>query len=90
MLLTQFVQTRGRIAGIQGAHGHTLIRQVADHGAAGNTQANNQIERVFRHIRLRPSYRILRVARPTSTRITVMIQNRTMIFGSGQPLSSKW
>ncbi len=33
--------------------------------------------------------RIFRLANPTSTRMTVMIQNRTMTRGSGQPLSSK-
>ncbi len=35
-------------------------------------------------------YLSFRVARPTSTRITVMIQKRTITRGSGQPLSSKW
>src|SRR5690606_27070708 len=34
--------------------------------------------------------RIFRLARPTSTRVTVVIQKRTMTFGSAQPLSSKW
>ena len=33
--------------------------------------------------------RTFSVARPTSTKIRVTIQKRTMILGSGQPLSSK-
>src|SRR5690606_30543345 len=33
--------------------------------------------------------RIFRLASPTSTRITVMIQKRTITLGSAQPLSSK-
>src|SRR5690606_40106958 len=34
--------------------------------------------------------RTFNVARPTSTRITEMIQKRTITRGSGQPFSSKW
>src|SRR5690606_5600814 len=34
--------------------------------------------------------RTFSVARPTSTRITEMIQKRTITRGAGQPLSSKW
>src|SRR4029079_19573095 len=34
--------------------------------------------------------RTLRVARPSSTSTTLMIQKRTITRGSGQPLSSKW
>src|SRR5207342_277302 len=34
--------------------------------------------------------RTFNVAKPTSTRITEMIQKRTITRGSGQPLSSKW
>ena len=34
------------------------------------------------------AHRSLRVARPTRTRITVMIQKRTMTFGSPQPFNS--
>src|SRR6056297_4209966 len=34
--------------------------------------------------------RTFSVARPTSTSITATIQKRTITFGSGQPLSSKW
>src|SRR5690606_23308747 len=34
--------------------------------------------------------RTFNVARPTRTRITEMIQKRTITRGSGQPLSSKW
>jgi pimeloyl-ACP methyl ester carboxylesterase len=33
--------------------------------------------------------RIFKLASPTNTRITVMIQNRTITLGSAQPLSSK-
>src|SRR5690606_18446551 len=35
-------------------------------------------------------HRTFSVASPTSTRITEMIQKRTITRGSGQPLSSKW
>ena len=35
-------------------------------------------------------HRSLSVARPASTRKKVMIQKRTMIFGSAQPFFSKW
>ena len=40
------------------------------------------------HVVLGHHHRIFRLERPTSTRITVMIQKRTMTLGSGQPLSS--
>ncbi len=39
---------------------------------------------------LTPDYLIFSVARPASTRITEMIQKRTMTRGSGQPFNSKW
>mgnify|MGYP001604884056 CR=1 FL=1 len=35
-------------------------------------------------------YRIFNVASPISTRISEMIQKRTITRGSGQPFSSKW
>ena len=38
----------------------------------------------------RDAHRSLRVASPASTRRREMIQNRTITFGSAQPLSSKW
>ncbi|MEY4590582.1 MAG: hypothetical protein RL497_2658 [Pseudomonadota bacterium] len=34
--------------------------------------------------------RNLSVAKPNNTKITVIIQNRTITFGSGQPFNSKW
>ena len=36
------------------------------------------------------SYRNFNVARPKRTSITVIIQNRTITLGSGQPFNSKW
>jgi hypothetical protein len=39
--------------------------------------------------RRRRHQRIFKLANPINTKITVMIQKRTITFGSGQPLSSK-
>jgi hypothetical protein len=39
--------------------------------------------------RRRRHQRIFKLANPINTKITVMIQKRTITLGSGQPLSSK-
>ncbi len=66
----------------------TAARQMANHGEAALAEADNDAELVGcdEHV----VHLSFSVARPTSTRITVMIQKRTMTRGSGQPLSSKW
>mgnify|MGYP000291190195 CR=1 FL=1 len=59
--------------------------EVARGGGAGLAQSDHQ------HLAPLPGVRHQRtfsVDRPTSTRIRVTIQKRTMIFGSGQPFSS--
>ena len=38
---------------------------------------------------LRRAHRIFKLAKPINTRMTVIIQKRTMTLGSAQPLSSK-
>ena len=58
--------------------------------AAGHTDLTRFVlgsESVLRF--MRPHQRIFKLASPTKTKITVMIQKRTITFGSAQPLSSK-
>ena len=68
---------------------HAPVRQEANQGHAALAEADNDAE-VVRSDQRHSFYLSFRVARPTSTRITVMIQKRTITRGSGQPLSSKW
>ena len=58
------------------------VRQ-ADAGAPGTNHDNLLVPVVCRH------QRNFRVERPIRARMILMIQKRTMIFGSGHPLSSK-
>ena len=44
----------------------------------------------LRELRVRVIYRSFNVEIATSASMIVMIQNRTMIFGSATPFSSKW
>ncbi len=60
-------------------------RQVARGGGAGLAQSDHQH---LASVEGQAHQRTLSVERPTSTRIRVMIQKRTMILGSGQPFSS--
>ncbi|RMM43280.1 hypothetical protein ALQ77_05336 [Pseudomonas corrugata] len=68
---------------------HAPARQEANQGHAALAEADNDAE-VVRSDQGHSFYLSFRVARPISTRITVMIQKRTITRGSGQPLSSKW
>jgi len=68
---------------------HAPLRQEAHQGHAALAEADNDAE-VVRSDQRHRFYLSFSVARPTSTRITVIIQKRTITRGSGQPLSSKW
>ncbi len=93
--LTQRRSFRRRGAAVRHRELHTARTQVTrarharapeadDDGASGLRPAGCADVDLRRH-----AQRTFRVARPTSTRITEMIQKRTITFGSAQPLSSK-
>ena len=63
-----------------------IALEIARNRQARGTESHDQI--LVRYL-LRCAHRIFRLARPINTRMTVMIQNRTMTLGSAQPLSSK-
>jgi hypothetical protein len=63
----------------------TTLQVARDRQACG-AETHDQI--LVRFL-LRFAHRIFRLARPIRTRMTVIIQNRTMTFGSAQPFSSK-
>src|SRR5690606_7693364 len=71
--------------------GHGDRHQPAVVAAADRVQAGG-LAGAVEHARVcgHGHQRTFNVARPTSTRITEMIQKRTITHGSGQPLSSKW
>ena len=88
----ELVDARRLIAGIH-EHGVALrASQVARDRQPGRSQPENEIPALPGPLRggffLRGTHRILRLARPINTRMTVIIQKRTMTFGSAQPLSS--
>src|SRR4029079_18230078 len=58
--------------------------QIARTRQPGATESDDDAACALGH-----AQRTFRVASPISTRITEMIQNRTITFGSAQPLSSK-
>ncbi len=92
-LLAQRRRTRRLGTRVRHAHREPLAAQVARAGQPGAAEPEHQraaagFERG--EVALGVVHRSFSVARPTSTRITVMIQKRTITFGSAQPLSSKW
>ena len=89
---SQRIGSRRVLARVRDAHLEALAVQVACSRKPGATKPQHQgagaggkrsqwLERL--------GHRSFNVARPSSTRITVMIQKRTMTFGSAQPVSSK-
>ena len=87
--LVQLVDTGWLFAAVNKDGIAFLPAQVAGDRQTGGTEPEHDIlalRRSFAH----GAHRIFRLARPINTRMTVMIQNRTMTFGSAQPLSSKW
>src|SRR6266702_3591768 len=65
-----------------------LRGQEAGTGDAGFGQANDKD--IFVAIVHQNTYLIFRVEIATSARMMLIIQKRTMIFGSATPFSSKW
>ena len=87
--VAQRVDSGRRIARVDERRIDAVAFQIARDGQPGRTQPDDEIfpcHGLFFH----GAHRIFRLASPISTRMTVMIQNRTMTLGSAQPFSSKW
>ena len=82
----EFVETGRRLTTVEEYGVDVIALQVTRDRQAGGAEAHDQI---LVTCGLRGAHRIFRLARPISTRMTVIIQNRTMTLGSAQPLSSK-
>ena len=79
------LRRRGAAVGDRDAKAAAL--QVARHGQARAAHADDHgVRRGLCGLR---AHRSFSVARPASTRMKLMIQKRTITFGSAQPLSSK-
>ena len=95
-LFSRRLQPRGLGPGVGHRHGHALGPEIAGAGQARLAEPQDQglgLGRLRRGVALGVEdtfhQRILRLASPTRTRMTLRIQKRTMTRGSGQPLSSK-
>ena len=86
------VELRRRRARVGDAHVVALRHEIAHAAQAREPQTHDQCRFASRiwHARGGWHQRIFRVARPIRTRISDMIQKRTITRGSGQPFSSKW
>ena len=85
----ELLQRRGlgrRRAVVGDRKAFVALVQITRARQAGTTQTDYDAARAL----LCHAHRTFSVARPISTRITEMIQKRTITFGSAQPLSSKW
>ncbi|RMR08681.1 hypothetical protein ALP93_05443 [Pseudomonas syringae pv. helianthi] len=89
IVATQGRQLRRILPRVGHGKGHAPVRQKANQGHATFAKPHNNAEAVGND-QGHSFYLSFSVARPMSTRITVMIQKRTITRGSGQPLSSKW
>ncbi|KPW46244.1 Uncharacterized protein ALO88_05612 [Pseudomonas syringae pv. antirrhini] len=89
IVTTQSRQLRRIFPRVGHSKGHAPVRQEANQGHATLAKPHNNAEAVGND-QGHSFYLSFNVARPMSTRITVMIQKRTITRGSGQPLSSKW
>src|ERR1700680_159023 len=76
----QFGESRRRAARIRGTDWDSALRQVAQARRARFAETDHDTVH----------QRSFKVARPTSTSTKLMIQKRTITFGSAHPLSSKW
>ena len=84
--LLESIETRRFRARIVEDRVSIVALQVARNRQARCTEANDEILAICRR---HCAHRIFRLASPIKTRMTVMIQNRTMTLGSAQPFSSK-
>src|SRR5690606_3782085 len=96
-LAAQRVEAGRRVAAVDHEHALAETRQIPRRGEARLAEPYDEgpglrvpptVRTVVEH--QRHHHRIFRLASPIRTRITVMIQKRTMTFGSAQPFSSKW
>ncbi len=78
--IAEIGESRRRAARIGGAHRDAALRQVAQAGNPGFAEADDDAMH----------QRIFKVARPNNMSTKLMIQKRTITFGSAHPLSSKW
>ena len=78
------------LASIGNAHVNAIAAQIARARESRAAETEHERARAGSHLRRRGGrvHRSFSVASPTSTRITVMIQKRTITLGSAQPLSS--
>ena len=96
--LIEFLETRWLLAAVE-EHGlPPRSLQVSCDGQPGCAQPKHEVllpglwlGRGFRFcfLFLHRAHRIFRLAKPINTRMTVIIQKRTMTFGSAHPFSSK-
>src|SRR5690606_38390291 len=96
----QFFETGWILAAVDEPCSPVAPLQVTRHRQTCCAEAEYEVRSTglqFRHRGTRPPlvvvrcvHRIFKLASPMRTRMTVMIQKRTMTFGSAHPFSSKW
>ena len=85
---THKLRRTGRVRiSVTKSHRTSAIQKVLRRRSPGPAVPDHERVRSLQHQLL---HRNFRVARDNKAQITAMIQKRTMIRGSGQPLSSKW